>query len=103
MSSHSVLYPINCCRRLMCADCEILNVILLLIHCLFVCLFINRKKAEEEDRVRKEAEAEAAAQIAELDRQLKVRQRSAFRNTSLCALKVPVAPNFYSETILIYC
>lgn len=37
-----------------------------------VCL-INRKKAEEEERVRKEAEAEAAAQIAELDRQLKVR------------------------------
>ena len=41
---------------------------------LFGCLFINREKAEEEERVRKEAEAEAAAQIAELDRQLKVRQ-----------------------------
>ena len=49
----------------------------MLSYCLFiVCLFffINRKKAEEEERVRKEAEAEAAAQIAELDRQLKVRQ-----------------------------
>lgn len=32
----------------------------------------NRKKAEEEETLRKEAEAEAAAQIAELDRQLKV-------------------------------
>lgn len=34
--------------------------------------FNNRKKAEEEERLRKEEEAEAAAQIAELDRQLKV-------------------------------
>ena len=34
--------------------------------------FANRKKAEEEETLRKEAEAEAAAQIAELDRQLKV-------------------------------
>ena len=49
----------------------------------FGCLFINRKKAEEEERLRKEAEAEAAAQIAELDRQLKVRQRPALRNTPL--------------------
>lgn len=66
----------------MCADHEILNVILLLVsYC--GCLFINRKKAEEEERVRKEAEAEAAAQIAELDRQLKVRQRLALRNTLL--------------------
>lgn len=39
-----------------------------------LCIFssINRKKAEEEERLHKEAEAEAAAQIAELDRQLKV-------------------------------
>lgn len=36
------------------------------------CFFYNRKKAEEEERLRKEEEAEAAAQIAELDRQLKV-------------------------------
>ena len=35
-------------------------------------IFANRKKAEEEETLRKEAEAEAAAQIAELDRQLKV-------------------------------
>ena len=39
--------------------------------CRFFSL-LNRKKAEEEERLRKEAEAEAAAQIAELDRQLKV-------------------------------
>ena len=32
----------------------------------------HRRQAEEEERLRKEAEAEAAAQIAELDRQLKV-------------------------------
>ena len=38
------------------------------------CCYTNRKKAEEEERLRKEAEAEAAAQIAELDRQLKVQQ-----------------------------
>jgi len=44
-------------------------------------LLINRKKAEEEERVRKEAEAEAAAQIAELDRQLKVRQTITLRGT----------------------
>ena len=49
----------------------------------FGCLFINRKKAEEEERLRKEAEAEAAAQIAELDRQLKVRHRLALGNTPL--------------------
>ena len=36
-------------------------------------LLLNRLKAEEEEKIRKEAEAEAAAQIAELDRQLKVR------------------------------
>ena len=46
-------------------------------------MLINRKKAEEEERVRKEAEAEAAAQIAELDRQLKVRQSLNLRGTPL--------------------
>lgn len=58
-----------------------------------VCL-INRKKAEEEERVRKEAEAEAAAQIAELDRQLKVRQCLALGNTPLFV--VLICPNFTS-------
>ena len=42
------------------------------VEMLCIVSFINRKKAEEEERLRKEAEAEAAAQIAELDRQLKV-------------------------------
>jgi len=40
-------------------------------------LSTNRKKAEEEERLRKEAEAEAAAQIAELDRHLKVNTKKA--------------------------
>jgi len=49
-------------------------------------LFVNRKKAEEEERLHKEAEAEAAAQIAELDRQLKVRQCLALGYTHLLVL-----------------
>jgi len=51
-------------------------------------VLINRKKAEEEERVRKEAEAEAAAQIAELDRQLKVRQSLPLRGTPLFFLLI---------------
>jgi len=49
-------------------------------------LYINRKKAEEEERLHKEAEAEAAAQIAELDRQLKVRHCLALLYTDLLVL-----------------
>ena len=58
------------------ADGDVLNVGIHVLTSwnLVHVFFINRKKAEEEERLRKEAEAEAAAQIAELDRQLKVRR-----------------------------
>ena len=60
-------YGIECCVVPSCSNCFLKprSPTLLL-------FFNNRKKAEEEERLRKEEEAEAAAQIAELDRQLKV-------------------------------
>lgn len=69
---------------------EVLNVhvILLTSWNLVRGVLINRKKAEEEERLRKEAEAEAAAQIAELDRQLKVRQSLTLRGTPLFVLLI---------------